>query len=351
MNRLLFAVLMALLLTAFLCRVFRRPAERLGLVDVPGGRKQHEGNIPLVGGLAMFCGFALSAFSIGQVLSGYFSLIAAMGLLVTIGMADDMHDIKPGQKFMAQVLAALFMTSWAGLQVQQVGNLFGFGTVMLYLWAMPFTVVCVLGVINAVNMLDGVDGLAGSVCLVALGWFAAVAFMQGQTPPAWILVILCGAVAGYLLLNLRLPGRASARVFMGDAGSMMLGFALTWFCVELTQHQNNPLPPMAAVWIIAVPLFDMGHVMLSRVLRGQSMVEADRNHLHHILARQGWSANRIVAVEAGAGLLCGAIGVAAWQFHVPDYVLFYLFVAALALYSWAALHHTPEQVGSENPTT
>jgi UDP-GlcNAc:undecaprenyl-phosphate GlcNAc-1-phosphate transferase len=174
--------------------------------------------------------------------------------------------------------------------------------------------------------------------------------MQGQAGPAWISLILCGALCGYLAVNLRLPGRARASVFMGDAGSMMLGFALTWFSVELSQQGNDPLLPMAAVWIMAVPLIDMAHVMLSRALRGQSMVEADRNHLHHVLARMGLSPNQIVALQAGVGLICGAVGVLSWRLRVPEYLLFYLFLAVLGLYSWAMLRHTNEQVESERHT-
>lgn len=336
-NRLLFGILVAFILTAFLCRVFARPAKRLGLVDIPGGRKHHRGEIPVVGGVAMFFAFAFSAFTLGQIPATHFALIAAMGLLIVVGALDDMHDISPGQKFLAQVLAALFMTSWAGVQLSTLGNLFGFGPISLYLWAIPFTVVCVLGVINAVNMIDGVDGLSGVVCLVASGWFALVAFLQDATAAAWILLTLCGALGGYLVLNLRLPWRAHAQVFMGDAGSMMLGFALTWFSVELSQRASNPLTPMSAVWILAVPLLDMGRVMLSRALAGRSMVEADRGHLHHVLLRAGLSENRVVAIEGAAGLACGAVGVAAWRFNVPNYLLFYLFVAVLGIYGWTML--------------
>jgi UDP-GlcNAc:undecaprenyl-phosphate GlcNAc-1-phosphate transferase len=230
------------------------------------------------------------------------------------------------------------MTSWAGNQVSQVGNLLGFGSLGLRQWAVPFTVICVLGVINAVNMLDGLDGLAGSVCAVALAWLAIGAGMSGLDMALLIAALMLNAVAGFLLFNLRFPWQPHARVFMGDAGSMMLGFSLVWLSVDLTQGSERSLPPIAAVWIIALPLADMARVMLSRMLRGQSPFLADRIHLHHLLIAKGLSSNRVVLIMAALSFSSGAVGIGGWHLGIPEYALFYAFIATLAAYCIALRH-------------
>lgn len=332
MNRLIFHALLAFALTAFLSHFLRRPALRIGLVDVPGGRKQHAGEIPVVGGIAMFCGFTFSLLGIGQLDSLNLSLVCALALMVMVGALDDMHDLSARHKFTAQIIGALFMTSWAGIHVSQIGNLLGFGPLGLYNWAIPFTVVCVLGVINAVNMLDGLDGLAGSVCGGALLWMVVAAGMSGLEMPLWIAVLMLSAVAGFLLLNLRLPWQAHAKVFMGDAGSMMLGFALVWLAVDLSQGAGRTLPSIVAVWVLALPLADMARVMLTRILRGQSPFLADRIHLHHLLIARGFSNNRVVMTMAGLSVAGGGIGIGSWALGVPEYALFYAFMILLAVY-------------------
>ena len=334
----LMAAGIALGVTVALALLLPRLAPRLGLVDEPGGRKQHAGAVPVVGGLAMFGGFACGLLTLGAAMpSGLdragLSLLAAFCLLVAVGMLDDRHDLRPRTKFAAQLVAAVLMASGAKVAVQHLGNLLGFGPLGLGDWALPFTAVCVLGVINAVNMQDGVDGLAGSVTLAELGLFAVAGSLAGTPAPSWV-PLLAACLAGFLAFNLRLPGRSQARLFMGDAGSMMLGIALTWVAVEVTQEGNPAMsvPPMVAVWILAVPLADMARVMLSRVRRGGSMLDAGRDHLHHLLQARGHSPNAVVSISVAASLACGGGAILAWRAGVPDWILFGAFLAALAGY-------------------
>ena len=338
-NRFAFLLALAFVVTAFSARALSRIALRIGLADLPGGRKQHEGTIPITGGIAMFAGFAVAALTSGLVAGPTLALVTALGLLVAGGAADDMPDISARSKFFVQLVAVLFMTSWAGVQVAQLGNLLGLGPTNLHGWAIPFSVVCALGVINAINMLDGLDGAAGGVALAASLWLAWYAGMQGLGVQCALLLLLAAAVAGFLLWNLRVPGRAQATVFMGDAGSMMLGLALCWFSIDLTQGSGRSLPPVACVWLLAVPLLDMARVMFLRVLRGADVVEADREHLHHLLLERGYTAATTALILIGATLLAGAIGAGAWKLGVPEWAMFYAFLALLAailLRAWAS---------------
>lgn len=330
-NRLVFFLAMAFAVAAISTRALFRIALRIGLADLPGGRKQHQGTVPVTGGVAMYAGFAAAALASGLVAGPTLALVTALGLLVAGGAADDMHDISPRAKFFLQLVAALFMTSWAGVQVAQLGDLLGFGTGSLHGWAIPFSVVCALGVINAVNMLDGMDGAAGGVSLAASLWLAWCAAAQGLGVQCVLLLLLAAAIAGFLLWNLRVPGRAQAAAFMGDAGSMMLGLALCWFSIDLTQGAGRSLPPMTCVWLLAVPLLDMARVMFLRLLRGARLFDADREHFHYLLLARGHSVAATAWILIGATVLAGAIGVGAWKSGVPDWAMFYAFLALLAV--------------------
>src|SRR5262245_37646094 len=140
-NRLAFFIALAFAVSAFGARALTRIALRIGLADLPGGRKQHEGAVPVTGGLAMFSGFAAAALASGLIVGPTLALVTALGLLVAGGAADDMKDISPRTKFVLQLGAALFMTSWAGVQVTQLGNLLGLGIANLHGWAIPFSIV------------------------------------------------------------------------------------------------------------------------------------------------------------------------------------------------------------------
>lgn len=336
-NRVVFFMLLALGVSALACRMLTRTALRIGLSDQPGGRKQHEGTIPLTGGIGIFAGFALAALTSGLIAGQTVALIVSCGVLVMGGAADDMHDITARSKLMLQLIAALFMTSWAGVYVGTLGNLFGFGPVNLYHWAIPFSVVCALGVMNAINMLDGLDGSAGGTALVAALWLAYAALAQGLGPRALLLMLLAAAIAGFLLWNLRLPPvRSQARVFMGDAGSLMLGLALCWFSIDVSQGDGRSLPPIVCVWILAVPLLDMARVMFLRVRRQGDVFDAGREHLHYYLSARGIAHHNVALIMIGASALTGGTGLAAWKAGLPEWVLTYAFLAILIFILFSA---------------
>jgi len=138
---------------------------------------------------------------------------------------------------------------------------------------------------------------------------------------------------------------------MGDAGSMMLGFTLCWFAIDLSQGEGRSLPPIACVWLIAVPLLDMARVMFVRALRGANLFSGDREHFHHLLLAKGWNVGAVVATLAAASALCGAVGLLAWRLHVPDWAMFAAFGAILCVVlglAWA--RETAPRPGREPET-
>jgi UDP-GlcNAc:undecaprenyl-phosphate/decaprenyl-phosphate GlcNAc-1-phosphate transferase len=330
-NRAIFFLLLAFLVSLLVARLLQKVAVRVGLADPPGGRKQHEGTIPLTGGIGMFAGFAIAGLTSQLIIGSTVALIVALFLLVFGGAADDMHDITAQSKFMLQLIAALFMTSWAGVFVVQLGNLLGFGPVNLYHWSIPFSVVCALGVINAINMVDGLDGGAGGTALIITLCLAYGALVQGLGNQAMLLLLLAASIAGFLAWNMRFPPiRNQGRIFMGDSGSMMLGLALCWFSIDITQGDGRTLAPIVCVWIMAVPLLDMGRVMFVRMRRRLSMFEADRAHLHHFLLARGIGPHVAAWIMIGASLVTGGLGLGAWHAGVPDWVLTYAFLVLAA---------------------
>lgn len=310
--------------------LLRGHALRLGLMDVPGGRKQHREEVPLVGGLGIFGGLLAAALATDGLLAANMAMLTGLGLLVLVGFFDDRKGLSAGTRFLAQAVAALIMIYWGGVRLDNLGNLFGYGDVILGRWAVPMTVFAVLGVINAMNMIDGADGLAGGLALVALMVFAAI-LAAGVGPNGTLLLPLAAAVAGFMIFSLRTPWRSRASVFIGDAGSMLLGFALAWFAVDMASVRYA-MTPITAVWILAVPLMDTVSLMIRRMLKGASPFTPDREHLHHILERAGFSHGQTVVILLCVSLMFAGAGVTGWLLGVPEYVMFYAFMSLFGLY-------------------
>jgi UDP-GlcNAc:undecaprenyl-phosphate/decaprenyl-phosphate GlcNAc-1-phosphate transferase len=335
-------VLLVFCMTVAAVLALRGWACRTGLVDRPFGRKTHRGEVPLVGGLAIAVSFlAFLLFSTPATVH-LAPLLAAILVVVVTGVVDDMHALSAKAKFMGQVAAASLMVGWAGVALMDLGNLWGAGHVTLNGAAFLFTVFCVVGVMNAMNMIDGMDGLAGGIAAVALFWLCLSAQAAGLERGAELACVLLAGVAGFLLFNLRLPWRGRARVFLGDAGSLLLGFLLAWFAVDLTQKGRGDFYAISAVWILGVPLMDTVYIMLHRIARGDSPFKSDRRHIHHTLAHMGFKETQTLAILLVISCVFGAIGYFGWYFRVPEYVLCYAFLGAFGLYcvfmqSWKAL--------------
>jgi UDP-GlcNAc:undecaprenyl-phosphate GlcNAc-1-phosphate transferase len=328
----LFSIAVAFSVTASCLYLLRPLAVRLGLVDAPHGRKQHQGHIPLIGGMAMFLGFLFALLTLSISLANYRSLIAGCAVLVFIGVLDDFHELSTRSRFIAQVIAALLMASWGGMTLQNLGNLFFYNDLILHAWVLPLTVIAVVGVINAVNMTDGVDGLAGGVTLIELVFLLFLAVSGGQFFAAHILVLICAVVLAFLIFNFPLPHRKQALVFMGDAGSMFLGFVLVWFLIELSQGANRVAHPVTMLWIMTLPLLDIGGVLVRRLQKRVSLFMPDREHLHHVLQDLGWSNLQVTLSMCGMAVLFGLIGVVADRLGVPEGVMFVGFLGLFILY-------------------
>lgn len=266
-------------------------AQRIRLVDIPCARKRHDREVPLIGGVAVFLSFvvtwlfAATTFA-GDAFSIPLSLMAAAlvagGLLLLTGLLDDLIDLSIGWRVALTLIAAFIFTAFAGLEQLYLGDLFGFGDVTLSgLACTVFIGICVFGMVNAFNMLDGVDGILGLNVLAAFVCFHLVTGMK----PAIELVVLAGALCGYLISNLGLT-RFAPRTFMGDNGSMLMGFLVAVTLLSAASGQWNDvryIEPVTALYIVGLPLIDMVTVTLRRLANGCSPFRANRDHLHHLI--------------------------------------------------------------------
>jgi len=312
------------LITLVALLVLERAAPRLGLLDRPGGHKTHALPTPVIGGLGMALGLFLTWTLSSQIEPGVW--IASGGLaLVLLGVHDDRHGVRARRKLIAQALIVTAVLVLDGGVIRTLGELVPGRPLGLAMFSLPLTVFAMLGLINAVNMLDGIDGLAGKVCLVAFGWFAAGAAIIGSASLLASALAIVAVLVVFLAFNARLPGRASARMFMGDTGSMLLGYLLTWMAIEITHRPGGALPPIAALWICALPILDTTAVTIRRLSLGLPPMAAGRDHLHHLLRARGLSVGRTALAEAGIGAACGLAGVGGWLLGTPDWVMFGLF--------------------------
>ncbi len=319
-------------LTALLIVWLRRPAERFGLIDHPGGRKRHGDIVPLTGGIAMTVGFFVALATSFPALGAYHVLFVSMTVLAMIGVLDDLGEVSPRTKLGVQVLAAVLMTSWGNHFLTSLGDLFARGPLALNNWAIPLTVFARVAVINAINMFDGLDGLAGGLVAVMLAFFAGFAWWLADVNALKLLVVLLGAVTGFLLFNAPHPLRGRRRIFMGDTGSLVLGFVVAWFSIELTQRPGTAVPPVVMLWVVGIVLFDLFTVTVRRLMRRRDPAAPDRAHIHHLLLRRGYTATQTLLILLAANALLGVIGTIGWSVGLPDYALFGAFVVVGVLY-------------------
>lgn len=341
-------IILALVVTAPLVWLSFPLARRTGLVAAPGDHRRHEGDVPLTGGLAMVAGGALTILLLGVPVGP--GLVLGVGMLLLVGLLDDRYSLPYWVRFLFQTGAMLSLMWLDGVRLVDLGRVFSVEVAGLGAWSGFLTVFAGVGVINAVNMVDGMDGLAGSLAVVCLG---ATAWLTGSTASASLSLALVGVgvTLGFLLYNLRFPGRHRARVFMGDAGSMVLGLLMASLLIGQSQG-DRAFPPVVALWLLCIPLFDAVGVLLRRPASGGSPFDADWRHTHHLLQRLGYRVNTTLAIMFATALLLALLGIGLWRAGVAEHRLFYLFLAVfmvyLAVMAWGERRAGPAEPGNGN---
>lgn len=311
----------ALLVSAAVTAALIPLARRYHWLDKPCARKCHATPTPPIGGFAVFAAIALFTVWINGVTPVVGAWLAGGSLLVLVGALDDKYDLNWRVRILAQVAAALLLIVWGGVRAAHLGPLFGLPDVELGWFSLPLSVFAIVGLINALNMIDGIDGLCGALIVAACAMFIAAGLYAGAPPIVYRLAMVIGAVAGFLLFNLRYGPFPAARVFLGDAGSGLLGFTIAAIAFRMTQDPVHPVSPILAPYLVAVPVIDCLALILRRLRQGRSPFAAGRDHIHHLLLEAGFTVNQIVALLVAVSFAIGLFGALCLLADVPQGVL------------------------------
>jgi UDP-GlcNAc:undecaprenyl-phosphate/decaprenyl-phosphate GlcNAc-1-phosphate transferase len=331
-------IFIGFLVTMTMMLVLRPIASQLGLVDVPGGRKVHSGEVPVIGGIAIFAGLLTAALAVNVEWHGEAALLVASALMVIVGALDDRFDLPPYARLVAHIAAAMTLVLASGYTVESLGDLFGAGEIRMGPVDFIFTVVAAIALINAFNMLDGLDGLAGGVALVTVLGLSFY-FLGSQNVPAAIASLaLVGSISAFLIFNLPARFNRPVLAFLGDAGSTLLGFILAGLALVAIQPTGQELPPVLVLWLLPVPVLELFASTIRRAVTGLSPMQADRGHFHHRLLDAGFSVRAIFILYTAVSVSSAIVGLWMWRLGALDSTLFYAFVALSSIWLVAIRH-------------
>ena len=336
-----FAVfIITLVTTVLLALILRRYAPYLNLMDTSGqeDRKHHQGKPAQVGGLAIIASVTtvLGVYYGSALPPSFWPIITGALLLAIMGSIDDARHIPALRKLFFQIVIVLIVILGFNLQLATAGDIFNFAKLPPYVGFL-FSLFGFLVFINAFNFIDGLDGLAGGIAAVILLTMLIIAFQNhGATAGPIILIVgLLGSLCGFLSLNLRTPFRKKAIVFLGDAGSLSIGFMIAGLAIELanTSVWISEIPhPVIYAYILAYPLYDMMAVFIIRGFKNKSLFQADMTHLHFLLKKTGYADGRIALYLILLSCIYGGIGLLLWNFDMSDMISALLWVSLFAIH-------------------
>ncbi|OBU24026.1 UDP-N-acetylglucosamine--undecaprenyl-phosphate N-acetylglucosaminephosphotransferase [Photobacterium kishitanii] len=318
----------------------RKVAKKIGLVDKPNARKHHKGVVPLVGGISIYLAL-LAGFTLFLPMSLNLQLyLGCSAILIVLGALDDFFDLSFKIRLLVQAGISLAMIWGGGHSLHNLGFLMGSDTIALNEVAgAVITVIAVIGAINAFNMVDGIDGLLGGLASVTFTSLGIVFCISGNEYLATICLLIVTALIPYIMLNLGFPLGRRFKIFMGDAGSMFIGFSVIWMLIRGSQEVDIiAFKPVTALWLIAIPLMDMATIMIRRIRKGHSPFKPDREHLHHICDRMGLSSLMTLFVICLLASICAAVGIVADLNSVAESTMFVAFLIMFAVYFTAISH-------------
>ena len=310
------ALFSSLIMVPFL----RKWAIGQGNVDIPDARKVHDTPTPRLGGVAIFLAFLFSVLAFVPMEPAVRGMLFGGLVMFATGLVDDLYEISAKRKFIGEIAACLAAIVIGQLWLSNLGNLFGFGDIILPTWVgIPFTVFAVVGVINAINLIDGLDGLAGGFSSIALSAFLLMGILVGDMTTVMLSAALFGALLGFLKYNFY-----PARIFMGDVGSLTVGFLLGFLAVHLTQHAGSSASPVVPLIILGLPILDTIRVMTGRIRRRLSPFSPDKNHVHHQFLALGFAHRFTVLIlyTLTLFLACFAVLFHSW----PEYLMLIFFL-------------------------
>ena len=291
-------------MTAFLISYGITPAvikfaHYIGAIDVPkDNRRMHTKPIPRLGGLGISIAFMVSALIFGGIHREIIAIIVSSIIIVVTGMFDDTKSLKALTKLILQIICACVVI-FSGVKIEFLGNPFTGELIWLGFLSVPITLFWIVGITNCINLIDGLDGLAAGISSISAITLAVVSFLNGYQSYAVIFLCLAGSSIGFLPYNFN-----PAKIFMGDTGSLFLGFILSVMSIEGTVKTATLIAVIVPVLALAVPIFDTTFAIIRRKLAGRPVMEADKGHLHHRLLAMGFShKHTVLLLYAVSGIL------------------------------------------------
>jgi UDP-GlcNAc:undecaprenyl-phosphate GlcNAc-1-phosphate transferase len=324
----LYIFLTALFLSLIMVPALRRWAIEKRQLDMPNQRKVHARPKPRLGGVAIFIAFLFATLVFDTMGAQARGILAGALILFATGLVDDLYGLTPKKKFAGEICGCLVTMAVGQLYITRLGDLFGMGPIVLPVWlAIPFTVFAIVGVVNALNLLDGLDGLAGGFSVVALGAFLLLGYLTGNAAVMGLSAALLGGIVGFLRFNVY-----PARIFMGDAGSLTVGFLLGFLAIHLTQAPAGSVKPIIPFIILGLPIIDTVRVMGERIVRRCHPFAPDRTHVHHRFLDLGFHHRFTVIIIHGLTLFWTVVALVFYR--QPAYLLLsgYLFLS-IAFYT------------------
>ena len=343
MTQLLLQIAVPFSTTLLMITLLSRAASRIGLIDRPSGRKNHEGNIAVVGGIAIWAGLGLSAaiFEGAEDLTilvnerhALWLLVLYSAFLTFVGALDDRFRLSVWLRTLMEISLAILVVETFSLELRYLGDILAIGIIKISpTLAFPITVIFIFGVINSFNMLDGLDGLLASLVLVTLSAFH---LMTGSTP-SLISIAIGSSLVAFLISNLGLVA-VIPKTFLGDAGSKLLGFIVVCLLLGAASVQvggQRVVQPITALFLIAVPLFDMVCAVVGRLFSGRSPFQPDRSHIHHLLQDCGHSPTATLKIILTSHITFVFTGLFLHQQLTPEIYQLSVFLACFCLYAFA----------------
>jgi len=285
--------------------------EKKLLIDIPDrSRKFHNRATPLTGGIGILLAVIVSTAIYLDMnnLKGYmpeFSqklYIASIPLLVLF-LIDDFKTLRPFYRLIIQTALSLYVIFSTDIYISNLGNLFGYGEIYMGIFGIPFTIFCVVGIMNAFNMIDGINGLCAGCAMMALLF---IGFYSGLMYDS-VLIIIIGSMIGFLIFNLRFFGKKRG-VFLGDSGSNLIGFWVAWCAIYSSQNSIYQVEPITMIWFVSIPLLDCIGLIFSRLVRGIGITSPGRDHIHHKLMLN-FSSEGTLGIILILSLFTGLLGV------------------------------------------
>lgn len=316
-------------LSTFISIIFLRPiAFKIKLLDYPDSRKQHRGKIPLIGGLSIFSGLIVYLIYKDTLSLVTEAILTSSALILILGIYDDFRNLKPRIKLFIQLFVVALMIYLSSIKIESLGFFFGLPySLDLGLLAIPFSIISVVGLMNAFNMIDGLDGQAGLLSVIAIIGIFIFGLDQGNPDFYEILVIIFSGLIAFLIFNFAPINKI--KIFLGDGGSLFLGFLISFSLIYCTQVLKL-FSPSAALWCVAIPLFDFFSVVILRKIEKQKLTIANRDHIHHFLETLNLSKKFISFLTSSFGIMFLILGYYL-EVNFPSFS-FWIFIAIFILY-------------------